>query len=100
MKYSIREFPAGKGFADLVFLPKPNHVSLPVLLLELKRDKGADTAIRQIKEKAYPKAFEAYAGKVLLVDVSYDKKSRAHECLIEKAEVCYANRSARVMPKK
>ena len=100
-KYTlIREFPAGKGFADLAFLPKPNHAGLPALLLELKWDKGADTAIRQIKEKAYPKAFEAYAGKVLLVDVSYDKKSRAHECLIEKAEVCYANRSASVMPKK
>ena len=87
-KYTlIREFPAGKGFADLVFLPKPNHADLPALLLELKWDKGADTAIRQIKEKAYPKAFEAYAGKVLLVGVSYDKKSREHECLIEKAEI-------------
>lgn len=87
-KYTlIREFPAGKGFADLVFLPKPNHAGLPALLLELKWDKDADTAIRQIKGKAYPKAFEAYAGKVLLVGVSYDKKSREHECLIEKAEI-------------
>ena len=87
-KYTlIREFPTGKGFADLVFLPKPHHADLPALLVELKWDKGADTAIRQIKEKGYLRAFEGYVGKVLLVEVSYDKKTREHECVIEKIDV-------------
>jgi hypothetical protein len=84
-KYTlIREFPTGQGFADLVFLPKPKHANLPALLVELKWDKGADTAIRQMKEKNYPKAFEGYTGNILLVGVSYDKKTRKHECVIEK----------------
>ena len=83
-KYNlIRELPTGKGFADLVFLPKPKYEELPALLIELKWDKGANTAIKQIKEKAYPKAFEAYEGKLLLVGISYDKKTRQHECLME-----------------
>ena len=87
-KYTlIRELPTGKGFADLVFLPKPKYADLPALLLELKWDHGADTAIKQIKDKAYPKAFAAYEGKVLLVDISYDKKTRIHECAIEPINV-------------
>ena len=52
----------------------------------LKWDKGAHTAIRQIKEKAYPKAFEAYSGRILLIGISYDKKTRQHECVIEVAD--------------
>ena len=84
-KYTlIRELPTGQGFADLVFLPKPKYADLPALLVELKWDKGADTAIRQIKEKKYPKSLEGYTGNILLVGVSYDKKTRKHECRIEK----------------
>ena len=84
-KYTlIRELPTGQGFADLVFLPKPKYADLPALLVELKWDKGADTAIRQIKEKKYPKSLEGYKGNILLVGVSYDKKTREHECVIEK----------------
>ena len=86
-KYTlIREYPAGKGFADLVFLPKPKYADLPALLVELKWDKGAHTAIRQIKEKVYPKAFEAYSGRILLIGISYNKKTRQHECVIEAAD--------------
>ena len=86
-KYTlIREFPTGQGFADLVFLPKPKYADLPALLVELKWDKGANSAIMQIKEKRYPKAFEGYTGNVLLVGVSYDKKTRQHECVIEKVD--------------
>ena len=86
-KYTlISEFPTGQGFADLVFLPKPKYAELPALLVELKRDKGANSAIMKIKEKRYPKAFEGYTGNVSLVGVSYDKKTRQHECVIEKVE--------------
>ena len=45
-----RELASGKGFADLVLLPRKN-VSSPALVLELKYDKNADTAIEQIKRK-------------------------------------------------
>ena len=79
----VRELPTGKGFADLAFLPRPQHAEKPALVIELKWDKTADTAIRQIKEKGYAGSLEGYAGEILLVGVSYDKKTRQHEAVIE-----------------
>ncbi len=81
----IRELPTGRGFADIVFLPLPS-VNKPALVIELKYDKSADTAIRQIKEREYIKALEGYAGEVLLVGINYDKnnKDKPHSCVIEK----------------
>lgn len=80
----IREMPAGRGFADLVFLPKKEYPDIPALLIELKWNKTAETAIKQIKEKNYAFALEGYAGSILLVGINYDKKKSRHECLIEK----------------
>ena len=48
----LMELPSGKGFADVVYLPKRN-VDKPALVVELKWDKSARGAIRQIKEKQY-----------------------------------------------
>ena len=79
----MRELPAGKGFADLAFLPRPQHAEKPALVIELKWDRTAQTAIRQIKEREYAGALADYAGEVLLVGVSYDKKTRQHEAVIE-----------------
>ena len=45
----IRELPSGKGFADIVYLPRKEHLDRPAMIIELKRDKSADSAIRQIK---------------------------------------------------
>lgn len=80
----IREFPAGKGFADFVFLPRPAG-SRPAIVVELKYDKSAETAIKQIKEKRYAGALTGYAGKVLLVGINYDKNAadKKHSCIIE-----------------
>ena len=79
----VREMPAGKGFADLVFVPRPQHGDKPALVVELKWNHDAETAISQIKEKGYADALQHYAGKVILVGINYDKKTRSHECLIE-----------------
>ncbi len=79
----VRELPTGKGFADLAFLPRPQHAEKPALVIELKWDRTAQTAIRQIREKEYAGALAGYAGEVLLVGVSYDKKTRQHEAVIE-----------------
>ncbi len=81
----IREFPTGRGFADIVFLPLP-HTDKPALVVELKYDKTADTAIRQIKERKYTQALEGYSGAVLLVGINYDKESKTHCCLIERLD--------------
>jgi hypothetical protein len=79
----VRELPTGKGFADIVFLPRKNHLDKPAIVVELKWDKSAKGAIAQIKEKNYGKALEDYQGKLLLVGVNYDVKSKKHECVME-----------------
>lgn len=82
----VREMPSGRGFADYVFIPKPEYVGrMPALVIELKWNKDAETALRQIKEKQYTQAVEGYTGEILLVGVNYDKKSGRHRCLIEKS---------------
>lgn len=80
----VREFPAGRGFADFVFLPKTEYIAdYPALLVELKWNKNAETAIYQIRNKQYPESLLKYTGKILLVGISYDKKSKEHLCEIE-----------------
>ena len=49
----VREMPTGKGFADFVFIPRANAGKRPAMVVELKYNKSADTAIKQIKEKRY-----------------------------------------------
>lgn len=79
----IQELPSGIGYADVVYLPKKNS-AMPIMLVELKWNKGADGAIGQIKEKNYPQAFEGYGSDMLLVGISYDEKTKKHACVIEK----------------
>lgn len=84
----IRELPTGRGFADVVFLPLPS-VSKPALVVELKYDKTADTAMQQIKDRHYTQALEGYTGEILLVGINYDKenKNKPHSCVIEKFNI-------------
>jgi hypothetical protein len=80
----IKEFPTGKGFADVVYIPKPNHLDKPAMIIELKWNQTVETAISQIKEKRYPDKLKAYKDNLLLVGITYDKKSKMHEAVIEK----------------
>ena len=82
----IREMPAGKGFADFAFIPRANAGYRPAMVIELKYNKSADTAIKQIKEKKYQGALSDYSDKILLVGISYDvdgKDKKKHTCVIE-----------------
>ena len=48
----IRELPTGRGFADFVFIPKPEYMKdYPALVVELKWNQNAQTAMQQIKER-------------------------------------------------
>ncbi len=80
---AIRELPTGKGFADIVYLPR-KYVDKPAIIIELKWNKDAEGAISQIKAKQYIHALEEYQGNILLVGINYDKKDKKHSCLIEK----------------
>lgn len=77
----IMELPSGKGFADVVYLPR-RDVEKPALVIELKWQRSAEGAIKQIKEKQYTSWIEGYSGNILLVGINYDRK-KGHECVIE-----------------
>lgn len=82
----VREFPAGKGFADLVFIPRANAGKRPAMVVELKYNRSADSAIRQIKERRYQGALSGYGDRILLVGVNYDAdggEQKKHTCVIE-----------------
>ena len=77
-----RELASGKGFADLVLIPRKN-VDSPAIVLELKYNKNADSAIDQILRKQYPAKVAQYADNLLLVGVNYDKETKTHTCNIQ-----------------
>ena len=81
----IEELPSGKGYADLVFIPKSTS-AMPVMVIELKWNKTADGAIEQIKNNNYPQVLKGYGREILLVGINYDVKSQKHTCKIEKYE--------------
>ena len=78
-----RELATGKGFADIVLIPRKN-VDSPAIILELKVNKDADSAIEQIRRKQYPAKVAEYADRLLLVGISYDRETKQHTCRIEK----------------
>ena len=78
----IMELPSGKGFADVVYLPK-RDTGRPALVVELKWNKSARGAIAQIRDRQYASWIQGYTGDILLVGINYDKKSKEHTCTIE-----------------
>ena len=78
-----REYATGKGYADLVMIPRRN-VSKPALVIELKFGHSADTALDQIRRKEYPAKIAEYTGEILLVGINYDKETKQHSCKIER----------------
>ena len=78
-----RELATGKGFADIVLIPR-KHVDSPAIILELKVNKDADAAIDQIRRKEYPAKVAEYANNILLVGINYDRDTKQHTCHIER----------------
>ena len=93
-------FPTGRSWTNSKLrqnlksghLPLPDHPDKPALLIELKYEKNADTALEQIRRQHYPDRLNHYKGKLLLVSINYRKDARntdpdfkRHECRIEKA---------------
>ena len=87
-----RELASGKGFADIVLIPRKRSgnpitnetADLPAIILELKVDKDADSAISQIHRKQYTAKVAEYADHLLLVGINYDRETKQHTCRIEK----------------
>ena len=83
----MEELPAGHGYADIVYLPRQGE-TVPALVIELKWNKTADTAVEQIKRNRYPEALRGLGSDILLVGINYDKDmpagQRRYTCKIEK----------------
>lgn len=88
---TILELDTGKGYADVVYLPAPQHPEKPALLIELKYEHSADIALEQIRRQKYLDRLEHYKGNILLVGINYDRELPAdhpefkhHSCRIER----------------
>jgi hypothetical protein len=81
----IQELPSGTGYADIVYIPKKNS-SLPAMVIELKWNKTAQGAIKQIKNRNYPQILKGFSDTILLVGINYDENTKVHTCKIEKYE--------------
>jgi len=79
-----REIPAGKGLVDLFFRPRENHLDKPAMLIELKWDKSAMGAIKQIEDKKYTDILKEYKENAMIIGINYDKNSKKHECIIRR----------------
>ncbi|MCR4801614.1 MAG: PD-(D/E)XK nuclease domain-containing protein [Lachnospiraceae bacterium] len=56
------------------------------MVVELKWNKKCETALDQIREKKYVEALKGYKGEVILVGISYEKRSenKEHACKIDR----------------
>ena len=79
----IKEMTAGKGFADLTYIPVKNGKH-PAMIIELKKNHSTETALDQIKEKRYFDSLSHYQGDLLFVGINYDGETKTHDCRIEK----------------
>ena len=81
-----REYATGKGFADLVMIPRKN-VNSPAIIVELKYGKDTTSAIEQIRQRQYSQKVSDYTDNMLLVAINYDKDSKLHQCKIERKTI-------------
>ena len=82
----VDELPGGRGWADIVFIPKPAR-PLPPMVVELKWDKPAGAALDQVRKRNYPAALSGLSGECLLVGVTYDSETCDHFCAIERVDL-------------
>ncbi|WP_165046131.1 AAA family ATPase [Adlercreutzia sp. ZJ138] len=85
-----REEPAGKGVADIAFIPKNTSDNRwTPFIVELKAAGSAQEAIDQIRQRNYGALFaDAFADTApdkhpLAVGICWDPQTKTHECLIE-----------------
>ena len=80
----VREMTAGRGFSDVTYIPIHPAPERPAMIIELKKNASAESAVDQIKEKRYFDSLEHYSGNLLFVGISYDEKEKMHTCRIER----------------
>lgn len=82
------EAKGGLGYADVVFTPNPaKGIGKPALIIEFKKDKSAEVALKQIIDKGYIDAVKGTSKKALLIGVSFDSKTKEHSCVINEIDL-------------
>ena len=86
-----RELAGGKGFADMVFVPRnSSRQKNDRLFVHIDDNQTAEAAITQIKRKQYVESLKDYRGEVILVGINYESKElkkddyKKHSCKIER----------------
>ena len=82
---AIKEVSAGKGIADVLYVPIYADDEHPAVIIELKHEKSTSKALEQIKNKEYFRPFDDYKGKILLVAINYND-DKTHSCEITEWE--------------
>ena len=80
----IKEMTAGKGFADVVYIPFLPDI--PAMIIELKHNRSTESALTQIRQRQYFDSLNLYSGRLLFVGINYDEKTKKHSCQIEQFE--------------
>ncbi len=86
-----RELAGGKGFADMVFVPRKNDTDTGNRCrAEMESDSGSSDHTDQ-KGKQYVESLKDYRGEVILVGINYESKElkkddykKKHSCKIER----------------
>ena len=74
---------AGTGQEALDRLAENPDIGVAILDIMLP-DVDGFQILKQIREKEYCRSLEEYQGNLLLVGIDYDKKTKEHQCVIEK----------------
>ncbi len=83
--FVFKEPELGNGRADVLLVPSLTYGrGLPAVIIELKKDGSAGSALDQIKNKEYFKELENYSGDILFVGINYDSETKKHSCGFEK----------------
>ncbi len=56
------------------------------MIIELKWNKGAEGALRQIRDRNYHKVLQQFEGEILLVGINYSEVTKLHTCKIERIQ--------------
>lgn len=85
-----REEPAGRGVADVAFIPKdPHDRRCPPFVVELKCDGSVEEALSQICERGYTRLFaddlveEKPSQPPLAVAIVWDSKNKVHAAAVD-----------------
>lgn len=81
----VRELSSGDGYSDLAFIPKQGFDVKP-MIVELKWNRSADVAVKQIKDKEYYHFFKDYK-EVVVCGINYSVKDKKYTCKIETVQL-------------